>query len=93
MKVKRLGRKKLLKCKIQTWRAKTGLDTTTLTWFNVAQLALQTPVPELLKRPPSGPIRLGSYCTGYGTDSLARYFLGVNYKVAFVTENSSVKDT
>ena len=40
MKVKRLGRpKKLLKSKIQTSRAKTGLDTTTLNLFNVAQLA------------------------------------------------------
>ena len=51
--------KKLLKSKIQTSRASKGLDTTTLNWFNVAQLDLQTPAPELLKRPPSGPIRLG----------------------------------
>ena len=64
-------KKKLLKSKTQTSRAKTGLDTNTLNWFNVAQLALQTPVPEMLKRPPSGPIILGPDLTGYGTDSLA----------------------
>ena len=45
--------KKLLKRKIQTSRARRGLDTTTMNLFNVAQLALQTPVPEILKRPPS----------------------------------------
>ena len=59
----------------------------------MAQLALQTPMPELLKRPPIGPMRLGSDVTGYGTDNLACHYLGVHYKVAFVTEKSSVKDT
>ena len=68
---------KFLKSKIQTSRASTGLDTTTLNWFNVAQLALHTPVPELLKRPPSGPIRLGSGFSGYGSDNLACHYLGV----------------
>jgi hypothetical protein len=57
--------KKLLKSKIQTSRAKAGLDTTTLKNCNVAQLALQTPMPEIWERPPSGPIRLGSDFTGY----------------------------
>ena len=56
-------------------------------------LILQTPVLEILKGPPSGPIRLGSYFTGSGTDSLACHSLGVNYQVAFVAERSSVKYT
>ena len=80
-----------MKCKIQIATARTGLDTTTLNWFNVAQLALQTPAPEILKRPHRGPIRLGLHFTGYGTDSLACHYLGVNYKVALFTEQSSAK--
>ena len=84
---------KLLKCKIQASRARADLDTTTLNWFNVAQLALQTPVPETLKRPPNGPINWGSYFTGYGTGNLACHYLGVNCALVFVTEKSSVKDT
>ena len=64
--------KKLLKSKIQASRSRQGLATTTLKYlFNVAQMALQTPVPELLRRPPSEPIRLGSNFAGYGTDRLA----------------------
>jgi hypothetical protein len=85
--------KKLLKSKVQTSRANKGFDTAILNWCNVAQLALQTPVPETLMRPPSEPIRLGSDIAGYGTESLACHYLGVNYKVAFVAERSSVKDT
>ena len=85
--------KKRLKGNIQTSRANEGLETTKLTSYNVAQLARQTPVPKVLRRPPSAPIRLGSDFIGYGTDSLACHYLGVNYKVAFVAERSSVKDT
>ena len=51
--------KKRLQGKIQTLRASKGLEITNLNWFNVAQLASQTPVPEVLRRPPSEPIRLG----------------------------------
>ena len=50
-------------------------------------------VPEVLRTPPSEPVRLGSDFIGYGTDRLACHYLGVNYKVAFVAERSSVKDT
>ena len=50
-------------------------------------------MPEILKRPPSEPIRLGSDVTGFGTDSLACHYLGIHYKIAFVTEKCSVKDT
>ncbi|MFM7983516.1 MAG: hypothetical protein ACKPKO_29740, partial [Candidatus Fonsibacter sp.] len=78
---------------IPTSTANKRLRTTTLNWFNVAQLALQTSEPDILKRPPTGPIRLGSYFTGYSTDSLALNYLGLNHQVAFVTENNSVKDT
>ncbi|MFM7989739.1 MAG: DNA cytosine methyltransferase, partial [Candidatus Fonsibacter sp.] len=59
----------------------------------MAQLALQTPVPAIFERPPNGPIRLGSELTGYGTDNLACHYLGVHYKVASVTEKSSLKGT
>ena len=85
--------KKVLKGKIQASRASKRLDTTTLLLFNVAQLALQRPVPEILKRPPSEPIRLGSDVTVFGTESLACHYLGIHYKIAFVTEKCSVKDT
>ena len=71
------AKRKPWKGNIQTSRANKGLDITTLNCFNVAQLALQTPVPELLKRPPSGPIRLGSEFSGYGSDNLACHYLGV----------------
>ena len=85
--------KKRLKGKIQTSRASKGLETTNLNWFNVAQLAWQTPVPEVSRRPPSEPVRLGSDFTRYETDSLAWHYLGVHYTVAFVADRSSVKDT
>ena len=86
------SRRKLLKGKIQTSRASKGSETTELNWFDLAQLASQTPLPAVLTRPPSTPISLGSDFTGYGTDSLACHYLGVNYTVAFVAERSSVKD-
>ena len=86
-------RKKPWKGKIQASRASKCLKTTKLNWFNVAELTSQTPVPEVLRRPPGQPIRLGSDFTGYGTDNLACHYLGVNYQVAFVAERSSVKDT
>ena len=79
--------------KIQTSRASKGRDTTTLNWFNVAQLVLRTPVPEILKRPPSEPIRLVADVLGYGIDSIACHYLGIHYKVAIVAEKCSVKDT
>ena len=73
--------------------ASMGSEPTRVEWFDVAELAAQTPVPEVLRRPPSEPFRLGSDFTGYGTDSLACHYLGVNYTVAFVAERSEVKDT
>jgi hypothetical protein len=87
------NQKKPWKGKIQASRAIKCLKTTQLNWFHVAELTSQTPMPEVLRRPPGQPIRLGSDFTGYGTDSLACHYLGVNYKVAFVAERSSVKDT
>ena len=85
--------KKRLEGNRQTLRASKGLDTTNLNRFNVVELTSQTPVPEVLRRPLGQPIRLGSDFIGYGTDSLACHYLGVNYQVAFVAERSSVKDT
>ena len=93
VKVKKARPKKHFKGNIQTSRASKGLETTSLHWFNVAQLASHTLVPEVLRRPPSEPIRLGSYFTSCGTDSLPCQYLGVNYKVALVAERSSLKDT
>ena len=63
--------KKTWKGKIQTSRASECLKTTKLNWFNVAELASQTPMPEVLRRPPGQSIQLGSDFTGYGTDNLA----------------------
>ena len=87
------GAKRPWKGKIQASRASKCLNTTKLNWFNVAELTSQTPMPEVLRRPPGQPIRWGSDFTGYGTDNLACHYLGVNYQVAFVAERSSVKDT
>ena len=86
-------RKKPWKGKIQTLRANKCVKTTKLNWCNVAELASQTPAPEVLRRPLGQPIRLGLDFSGYGTDSLAWHYLGANYQVAFVAERSSVKDT
>lgn len=63
-----------------------------LGWFDLAQLTKASRA-EVLQTPPSGPIRLGSDFTGYGTDSLACHFLAVPYEVAFVAEKSLEKDT
>ena len=84
---------KRLKGKIQSLKASKGFETTKLNWFNVAQLASHTRAPKVLRRPPSEPIRLGSYFVGYGADSLACPDLCMQYKVAFVAERASVKDT
>ena len=47
-----------------------------------AQSALQTPGPQVLRRPPSEPYTIGFDCTCSGTESLACHYFGVNYKVA-----------
>ena len=65
----------------------------TTAWFDVAALSRKTPAAEVLNTPPHAPIRLGSDFTGYGTDSLACHYLGLNYTVAFVAEKSAVKET
>jgi hypothetical protein len=61
------------------------------TWFDMAELS-RTPAAAVLDKPPLAPIRLGSDFTGYGTDSLACHYLGLNYRVAFVAERSADKD-
>ena len=55
-------------------------------------LSSTTPAARVLQTPPLGPIWLGSDFTGYGTDSLACHYLGLNYEVPFVAEKSAEKD-
>ena len=63
----------------------------TCNWFDVDALS-KAPPAEVMHTPPRAPIRLGSDFTGYGTDSLACHYLGLNYKVVFVAERSAEKD-
>ena len=52
----------------------------------------KTPPAEVLHTPPRAPLLLGSDFTGYGTDSLACYYLGLSYKVVFVAETNALED-
>lgn len=61
-------------------------------WFDVEDLSSKTPEAEVLHTTPQHPIRLGSDFTGYGTDSLAFHYLGLQYQVVFVAEKSIEKD-
>jgi site-specific DNA-cytosine methylase len=61
-------------------------------WFDVEKLSAKTPAAEVLHTAPTDPIRLGSDFTGYGTDSLAFHFLGLQYESVFVAESSHEKD-